>query len=359
MEQIPQRRSLVAEVADVVRRAIEAGEWSGVLPGQRALSEQLQVSRPILRQALLLLRREGYLQTAPGRSTQIIKPAKRKPAAPRSNIIGFLSPIPLENLSYQSLFIIVNLQQRLSDAGFRLEIHTEKRFQQRFPARSLEKLVRHTNAACWILHFTTPEIQRWFSDRQLPAIVSKTRHPHVRLPAIDLDYFAMGRHAGGRLVSYRHRRIGLIVGRQRSAGDLLFEKGLREALAGHDASLVLVHYDDMERTLPKTLANQLTSERPPTVFATTSNAAALMTLGHLREMGRRVPDDVSVLCATDEPLLRYHVPGIARYTVNPAAYARRICRLALQTARARVSKPVEVRVMTDFVPAASLGPARG
>ncbi len=58
---LPQRHSLIAETAAVLRQRIEAGEWPLHLPGELDLAALLQVGRNTLRSALALLEGEGYL----------------------------------------------------------------------------------------------------------------------------------------------------------------------------------------------------------------------------------------------------------------------------------------------------------
>lgn len=64
-------------VASRLQRMISSGELKAgdKLPSQRILSEQLQVSRPTLREALLTLETLGLIQTLPARGTFVLDPA--------------------------------------------------------------------------------------------------------------------------------------------------------------------------------------------------------------------------------------------------------------------------------------------
>lgn len=67
------RVSLVEQTASFLARQIMEGTWGvgDVLPGERELSEQLQVTRPTLREALIRLSGEGWLTIAHGKPTRV------------------------------------------------------------------------------------------------------------------------------------------------------------------------------------------------------------------------------------------------------------------------------------------------
>jgi DNA-binding LacI/PurR family transcriptional regulator len=351
MTAIPERITLVTQLADILRDGIRKGEWSGTLPGQRELSEQLQVSRPTLRAALHLLRKEGYLQIAHGRRMRITLSPRRHKKIIRTKTIGFLSPLPLSNLSYSSLFLICDLERRLADAGYKLEIHTEARFRQPHPFRALETLLRQTRAACWVLHFSTPGIQQWFSDRGLPAIISKARHEGVNLPAIDVDYHAIGYHAAAEFLRLGHQRPLLLLGKDRSAGDLTLVSGFQErfATAARPAGVPLtLHHDGTVGGIQRALNPLLRRPNRPTAILVSGSAATLTVCGQLRAQGIEVPREVSVVCSLDDPLLAYHVPAPARYTVRWDLYASGLLRLVLQQAASGAVRAPQLRIMAEF-----------
>ena len=72
MDKIPQRSSLVAQVAEILSRGIQEGEWSEHLPPEREICRRLHVSRPTVRGALLTLQREGLIRTIRGQRRRIV-----------------------------------------------------------------------------------------------------------------------------------------------------------------------------------------------------------------------------------------------------------------------------------------------
>ena len=66
MSIIPKRVSLLAQSVESLRLGIAGGQWEGHLPPERALCEELEISRSTLRRAMLKIEEEGLIDS--GRS---------------------------------------------------------------------------------------------------------------------------------------------------------------------------------------------------------------------------------------------------------------------------------------------------
>lgn len=76
----PVTQAIARRLQDMIRSGeLRAGHK---LPSQRILSEQLNVSRPTLREALLTLETLGLIRTLPARGTFVLDPAARPAQAP-------------------------------------------------------------------------------------------------------------------------------------------------------------------------------------------------------------------------------------------------------------------------------------
>src|SRR6185503_7916079 len=69
--EIARRPSLVDAAVGILRRDLQSGIWREYLPGEHRLCERLQISRPTLRHALEMLRREGLIEVSQGRRRRI------------------------------------------------------------------------------------------------------------------------------------------------------------------------------------------------------------------------------------------------------------------------------------------------
>ncbi|MCK1626245.1 FadR family transcriptional regulator [Bradyrhizobium sp. 160] len=83
-------RRLYRQVADQLRSLIDSGEYAvgSRLPTERELAEQLKVSRPTVREALIALEVEGRLRIRVGSGIYVIEPAAVAAPAPASVIEG-------------------------------------------------------------------------------------------------------------------------------------------------------------------------------------------------------------------------------------------------------------------------------
>ena len=72
--QVIEPRRLYLQIADQIRSLIAAGEFSAGsrLPAERELAKRFGVSRPSLREALIALEVEGYVDVRPGSGVVVL-----------------------------------------------------------------------------------------------------------------------------------------------------------------------------------------------------------------------------------------------------------------------------------------------
>jgi len=354
MTRIPQRVSLVAQVADILREALRDGRWPHHLPGEHSLSDLLQVSRSTLRAALELLRREGLLRVSQGRRRWLTPEARRR-RLPTSKTIGVVSSMRLDEMSGRSIFVMDELRRHLQRGGFELQLHPLPPSTQRAEARQLRLLVERTRAACWVLSSCTKELQSWFARNPWPTLVLGSCHEGVDLPSFTLDYAASCRHAIGELRRLGHRRIALVMERTPFAGMTEVEESFREAL-GEDGHCPVRHHDGSVPGIERLLSALATGPARPTAVIATRAVDSLTIFTRFLQSGVRVPRDVSMVSLFDDFFLTRVTPPIARYACNNTTFARRLGRLVIQMAGSR-TRPRSVRVLPDFVPGGTMGRA--
>jgi LacI family transcriptional regulator len=118
------------------------------------------------------------------------------------------------------------------------------------------------------------------------------------LPTVDSDNFAGAVMATQYLLALGHRRIGLVGGRPDLESARLREAGFRSAMAdaGIDVEESLVVIGGYRPETADQPARELLAraDRPTAVFAA-NDLSAIRTIEVAREMGLRVPDDLSVV----------------------------------------------------------------
>lgn len=354
------RVSMVSQVADLLRMNIEAGRWPKHLPGQRSLSRQLEVSCRTLRGALKVLSGEGLLVIEHGCPTRV---ARRGRSRGRGvlRVVRLLISQPLHDLAQINLYRFGELRRCLMEAGYALEVHVDPASLHGHPLRGLEALVRENPASCWVLHISKPEIQRWFTERGIAAVVSKSGHAGVDLPSVDVDYRALGHHAAGLFLGLGHRRVALLLLQARPANEIAIKEGF---LAGFrdsrhpGAGVVVSQHDATAKGVCDAVDRVLGAAERPTGMFVPGTGYAFAAMGFLALLGRRIPKDISLVTqVADSPIIHYAVPSLAHYRVDWDLFARKLTRLVIRVATTGAPEPRHVRLLPEFQHGESLAAA--
>ncbi|MBI4024037.1 MAG: LacI family DNA-binding transcriptional regulator [Verrucomicrobia bacterium] len=358
---LPPRRSLTGDVAALLREQLRAGAWQQFLPSGRTLADQLQVSRITLREALEILRREGRIRIAHGARTRITGAARTRTGL-GSRRVTVLSISPLHELPPYDIFLIGELRRYLHDAGYELDVHSNAHLKWTHPQSLLEQVVKQARVGVWILLTQGAIVQRWFAQRNLPAIILGSCHAGIRLPSFDLDYRAICRHAVGVCLRAGHRHIALAIPSSGLAGDLASELGFLEGFQGathRAAAPVLLRHDGTLAGIRAALKPVVVSKNRPTAILVSHTRDFLTVLTCLLHAGIRVPGDVSLISREDDEFFAHIHPSVARYVASRAEYARRVARATVRLAAAGSLPPRSSLIMAQFQQGETLaGPPR-
>lgn len=104
IESIDNRR-LYRQIADQIIRLLEAGEYKpgARLPAERLLAERLTVSRPTVREALIALEVEGWVEIRGGSGVFVLDRPEAPVSAPTPTTNGIPTPGPFEVLFARDL----------------------------------------------------------------------------------------------------------------------------------------------------------------------------------------------------------------------------------------------------------------
>ena len=362
MPQMRQRyQTLSVQVALRLLAGIENRTWGSWLPGERALTKSLQTSRKTLRKALAQLERDGAIRTRQGCGREIVatRRTSERPAAQEESV-GLLAPESLENLRPYTALWVDELRALLFENQVRLVTFSGHRYFSGHPENALARLLEQNPQRCWVLAHSNEAIQHWFHDRRIPCLIAGSSHPGLPLPSVDLDYFALCRHAAGVMLRLGHRRLAFFAPQSKRAGDLESERGfLSGARSSRHANVesVIAHHDGTVDGAYRALRRLFAMVARPTSVLVTNPAYYLTAFAFLAERGLRVPQDVSLLSRDDDSFLSYIRPTPARYSCNPKAYARRLQSQLQLCFAGEVGAHSIQRIEAKFLAGDSLGPA--
>lgn len=347
----PQRLSLVAKTADVLRKHIGTRPAGEKLSSEREMGEELGVSRTTLRAALAKLQRERLIRSSHGRRHVIMRrgPCFGDPAP--SRVVVLLSPSPLNPLHASRVLPLMNeLQILLAKEQHQLKFLISHKCYGKQPQHHLEDLTARLRPVAWVLLRSTLAMQKWFQARGLPAVISGSRHLGVQLPSVDVDYRAVCRHAVGRFLAKGHRRLVLLNPKQSAAGDLTSEASFREAgaTAGPDVETLVAHHDGTLEGICGRLDQLLARPDPPTGFLVSRVPHAVAALGHLIHRGRHFPE-AAFISRDCHPVLEWVVPSVAFYKIEERAFAHKLTRLVLDITTGGNPLPIEHLLMPHFI----------
>jgi LacI family transcriptional regulator len=335
---------------------MQGGRWGEWLPGEHALCAQLHVSRKTLRVALDRLRQEGVVKCEQGRRRRIIS-CKPAVAARRSERVVLLMPTELESIEPFFVYLIDRLRVYLAEEGYRLETQASQALFRAKNVAALENLSRALNPAGWILLHSTPLIQRWFGNRELPCLVVGSCYDGIRLSSIDMDYDAMCPHAVNQLISRGHKRLALIKPQLPTPGDTRMEIAFRAATVPKEGSGIhgdVVRHDGTVAGICARVDNLMARAQPPTALLVWRAHHFLTVMTRLLSSGARIPHDVALIACEDECYLEAITPTAARYLRNPKAFVANASRLVMNMIRGP-RRIEECKIMPDFIRGQTLG----
>ena len=351
---MPLRRpTLASAAADQIREAIAKGEWGERLPGGRELARSLDISRPVVYQALRQLQAEGLLDGGRKAARQV-RGAGASPRPPSPKVV-FLSPYQVEDLEELPARLAPMLARSLADDGMRLEFVHVAQADRKVEGRALDNLTRLHHPRAWVLYRCSTETQSWFEGRGLPCLVLGSRPAGSALPGVDVDYAAAARHLAGRLGALGHRREStwLLTPGQRLASHAL----TADALFGAEAPRPNVAELDAD---PDRMAGQIDAvlEQKPTALVTLRALHAEAVVARLWSKGLRCPADLSLVSLQDSASLSVLRPEISRYTLGQAKLFTAISRALGNVLRGGTAARAGKLLLPELTSGKTLGVSR-
>lgn len=333
MFEIPKRVSLSSHAAATIRSGIAEGTWEEFLPSERRLCEMLNVSRPTIRTALHLLADEGLIDIRQGRRNRLLVQPKRA-RNQRNPLVGIITHEPVSQMALTAYRGISEMRAHLAKHGFRTEVYVIQPGTAPAQCRKLEAFVRQNRVFCCLLHSVSQEIQQWFAEQAVPALVLGSCHAKMPLPSLDVDYRSVCRHAAGVFLGKGHRRVALIVPHSGVAGDLASEQGFKEGMqAGvglEEARAAIVRHNGTAKNIVARLDALFKTKPAPTALLVAKPAFVFTVMIYLLKSGLAVPTNVSLISRDPDNLFEAVDPLIAHYRFTTDVHAHRLSRLMIR-----------------------------
>jgi len=238
----------------------------------------------------------------------------------RSSIIGVIIPTAKSLVFSTTLFAIQEAAQEnnfsLVTGSSKYDIETEIRLLQQFKERRLAGIILTGFV------FGQKDLVKELVKGGLPCVVIWDKLDDPDLSYVGFDNFKATYTVTEYLIGLRHSRIGLIVGPYSKVERVKKRlEGFKAALGAHgipyDSSLVI----EKEPTLidgKEAMSRLLSHPNRPTAVLAASDTLAIGALAAARDMGIRVPEEISLAGFDDIDIAAYCNPPLT--TIRVPAY---------------------------------------
>lgn len=194
-------------------------------------------------------------------------------------------------------------------------------------------------------------LQREVIESGIPVVTYNNHVQDWQTDHVRVDDRQAVRKAVEYFIDLGHRDIAIISGTTRSTTGFDRVAGYRDAVqtAGIVERSDLLMLDDWglsESMAYDATERLLSSAHAPTAIIAAHGRAGIGVLRYLRESGRRVPDDVSLICFDDSELFSLHHPAITAIRQPSGTIAAELASLLFR----RMSGDIDDRPLTRVVP---------
>jgi len=350
---IPKRLSLSAQAAASIRKAIDDRTWEEYLPSERRLCELFQISRPTIRTALHLLAKEGLIEIRQGRRNRLLVQSSQEIPA-QNKMVGLITHQPVSHMTLTAYQGISEMRAHLAEHGFVTEILVCPLGSAKVQRKKLEDFVRQNRVFCCVILSVSKDLQEWFAQHSVPALVLGSCHHSIKLPSLDVDYHSVCRHAAGIFLSQGHRQMALIVPNTDVAGDIASEEGFMEAVESRptkdNARAIIVRHDGTAQNISIKLDALLNSKNPPTALLVAKPQHVFIVIIYLLTHGMSVPKTISFMARDYDHSFETVSPSIAHYSFGDETLSHRLSRLILQMVNQGYLSPEPSLIFPKYIP---------
>ncbi len=313
--------TLVIKVTEKIKSMISCGSLAHVLPGERELCHRLSVGRETLRKALLILEADGWIAPPKTKAPrEILKThdalVSEKnlplPTPAKKTCIGYLTPLPLTRLAQRALAEIYTAHKILEPDGISIRIVEAPWALGSNPDKRLEKLVKKSECACWILHRSSEQTQLWFKNNGIPCLVRGTSHQSSSLPYLDRHWAATTHHTARYLWNKGHRTVGLCLPIEPLKGHQLMQKGFF-GFSEADWNPVLIPSPFETPQFYEYLDKAFKEHPDISALVVARGNQIIPLLSYAESRSLVIPEQLSLVTLTYEPFVDRVYPSITYY----------------------------------------------
>lgn len=344
--------SVAEQVAKYLREEILTGSLTGEMPGIKTLAVDLSINHKTIEAALVLLTKEGLLQSrGAGRRRKIVLPEKY--VAPSMRIAILLRESADTTVHYN-----VALQHQLYEAGHTAFFTKKTLIDLGLDLKKTKQFVKQTNADAWIVQCGSRELLEWFSEQPYPAFAFFGRAIGLPIAATGPNKTPAFKEMIQRLIALGHQRIVMLTrteGRKPFPG--FHPQLFLDELESKGISTGSYNLPDWEENMEgfHLCLESLYQHTPPTALIIEEPMLFHAAQQYLARRGIYAPQHVSLVCLDPEPTLVWSKPAISHIRHDSRPWIRRIVNWANNSAKGKNSRRLTFS-KAEFIEGETIGP---
>lgn len=280
------------------------------IPSEMELTEQYDVSRHTIRQALSKLVVEGYLRTIQGSGNYVSDDYLKN----SSHTIGIVTSY-LSNYIFPS--IIRGIEKELNAYNYSLmiastqnNVENEQEILENMLERDLAGLIVEPTKS----NLINSNINYYLDivHKDMPILMLHARYEELDIPYIAMDDFEAGKMATQHLIDLSHKKIAIITKTDDLQGKNRF-KGYIAALKNekmtYQKNHVILYDTERKKELPAFIHKMLSDENPPNAVVCYNDEVAMILIEEIKKIGLKVPEDIAIV-SHDDSFLSSSVSGM-------------------------------------------------
>ncbi len=351
-------RSEQAESA--LRRAIQSGRWKEKLPGSRELAEHLGISGGTLGKVLKRIEAAGLIRSAGPKARYRIADRPSSGTEHPQDIRTLMVLIPKEvgqSTSGAHWQLVARLAELMAPKGWRVRSHTAKIAGETARTKQWDRLLAMENPDAVVTILGNRKLAAWAKSRHLRMLFCGGSATGFDIPIVGVSTTAMLERALTELINHGHERITFpLCGRSQDFVRNVIRK-FKLIAADHgirfrQSANLPITPSHTPRELQRIYQRVETSFRP-TAWVCLDWAEFLWVKRQIESQGRRIPDDVSVVCLSSDDAIGWIDPAPSHFEHPLEGMARAIAKWVKDPDAANV-----MEVTATWVPGKTVGLAK-
>jgi len=316
-------RSASEQVADFLREEIQRRVWTGTMPGEQWLVNQLHTGRNTVREALNLLEAEGVLLSQGHGRRRKIAPIE----TPVTEVfrVAILLYCPRDRQDTN----VHEIMHQLTKHGYEVKLVSKTLTELDMNVGRVAKMVKQVETDAWLVCAASSDVLNWFSAQSTPSFAVFGRFSQSKIAGTGPDKIPAYKEAVRRLVELGHRRIVLLLPPQVRKPEIAqFPKQILSEMESFGIKISSYNLPDWESspTGLRQCLDLLFKVTPPTAIFIEEPFEFFAVRDYLAKKGIIAPRDVSLICSDYHPVFEWCDPSVSciHWSIDPLV--RRVIR---------------------------------